>query len=413
MRVKITKAVVDDVWRKSRGRGKAALLYDTEIRGFGARAAATGVSFFVEFRIGGRGGRNRRMTIGRLGELTVDEARKKAQKHRAAIIDGTDVMEARDETRRRAAGSRFDHAVERYLQLRSRKGRYWQEVERLLLSKDLERLQSRALTTITRAELVAILDRVAERSPSTARVLHAALRPFLAWCVPRGLIDTSPLDGVRPPAPVAARDRILDETEIGAFWQATGEFGFPFRQILRLLLLTGQRRSEVAGMRRSEVDVATGVWIIRAERTKNGKPHEVDLGGLALRVFQNVPQCEDDLFFTTTGSTAPSGFSKAKLRLDARMQELLGGECRPWRLHDLRRTAASGMASLGVQPHIVERVLNHVSGAQGGLVGVYQRYEYRDDRRSALAAWDDHVAALVGEADTGDNVIALSAHRVR
>ena len=117
----------------------------------------------------------------------------------------------------------------------------------------------------------------------------------------------------------------------------------------------------------------------------------------------------DDFVFSTTGTTAVSGFSKVKVRIDARMKELLGPKFQPWRIHDLRRTAASGMAALGFQPHVIERVLNHVSGAQGGLVSVYQRHEYREERKRAIMAWGDHVMQLVSGEKPASNVVPLRA----
>ena len=408
MRDKITKAGLDALHRQAMTTGKSVYVYDTQLRGFGARVAASGASFFVEYRLGGRGGRNRRMTFGRLGELTPDAARRKAARLRADISDGVDVMQRRDEVRRRLTQDCFEDVVERYLKTNAAPGRHWPEVRRLLTSDDLQPIRKRALASISRSELVAIIDEVKLRSPSTARVLFAALRPFFAWCVPRGLIDTSPLDGVKPPAPVAARDRVLNEVEIRAFWEATDEQGYPFKPIYRLQLLTGQRVSEVTGMKWSELDPDAAVWTIPGTRTKNGKPHIVDLSPQALEVIAELSEGEPDaLVFTTTGRTPPSGFSKAKARLDRAMRTQLEAELPPWRAHDLRRTAASGMAALNVPPHVVERVLNHLSGAQGGLVGVYQRHEYREERRQALVAWGAQVDHIVSGSWQGDNVLAF------
>ena len=183
-----------------------------------------------------------------------------------------------------------------------------------------------------------------------------------------------------------------------AFWQAASEQGWPFENVFKLLLLTAQRREEVAGMRWREIDLEARTWTIAGERCKNGKAHTLDLCPEAMRLLDrlDVTRAADDFVFSTTGTTAVSGFSKAKARIDARMQDLLGEKFKPWRTHDLRRTAASGMAALGFQPHIIERVLNHVSGAQGGLVGVYQRHEYKEERKQALLAWGAQVV-LIGD----------------
>ena len=408
MRGKITKTSLEALQRQVSASGKSVLIYDTQLRGFGARVASGGISFFVEYRLGGRGGRNRRMTIGRLGEMTAEEARRKAIRLRADITDGVDVLQQRQDARRKLAGASYDEIVDRYLDLNAKPGRYWAEVRRLLTSADMRPIRKRALATIARSELVAIIDDVSRRSPSAARALFAALRPFFSWCVPRGLIEASPLADVKPPAPVAARDRILSPLEVRVFWQATDALGFPFKAIFRLLLLTGQRRREVAELTWSELDLANGVWTIPGARAKNAKPHVVDLSPQALAVIDELTEGEPDaLVFTTTGRTPPSGFSKVKARLDKAMRMQLEGGLPAWRTHDLRRTAASGMAALNVPPHVVERVLNHLSGAQGGLVGVYQRHEYRDERRQALITWGSEVERIVEGRSLGDNVVAF------
>jgi integrase len=199
-----------------------------------------------------------------------------------------------------------------------------------------------------------------------------------------------------------ARDRVLTPEEIKSFWSATAfdPFYGPFH---RVLLLTAQRREEVAGMRWSELDVEKATWTIPKERTKNGKEHLVHLSPQALAC---LPVRGDSafVFASAKGKGSISGYSDAKERLDAIMQPQ-----NPWRVHDLRRTAASGMAALGFQPHIIERVLNHISGAQGGLVGVYQRYEYLEDRKRTLLAWGNHVEALVAEKPPVQNVVQLRA----
>ena len=188
--------------------------------------------------------------------------------------------------------------------------------------------------------------------------------------------------GMRGPQPLESRDRVLLNEELTALWQAASELSWPFENVFKLLLLTGQRREEVAGLPWAEVDLDTGTWTIAKERAKNGKAHLVDLHPEAVRMLDPLGDAaaarradDSEFIFSCTGTTPVSGFSKAKARLDARMKEILGDRFQEWRTHDLRRTAASGMAALGFQPHIIERVLNHVSGAQGGLVGVYQRHE--------------------------------------
>jgi integrase len=160
---------------------------------------------------------------------------------------------------------------------------------------------------------------------------------------------------------------------------------------MKLLLLSGQRRAEVAGLRWSELSEDLATWDLPAARTKNGLPHQVFLSAPARAIIEAVPRIADqDLLFSSTGSTAVSGFSKAKARLDGSL-----GDVAEWRLHDLRRTCATRMADLGVAPHVVEACLNHVSGAKAGVAGVYNRAAYAPEKRAAWDLWADHVTALV------------------
>jgi integrase len=190
-----------------------------------------------------------------------------------------------------------------------------------------------------------------------------------------------------PPAP-AARDRVLTDAEVGQVWRACGASGEPFGSAVRLLLLTGCRLNEVAGMRTPELSDDGATWTIPGERTKNGRAHVVPLSPQAREVLAGVLRISDSLVFTTNGRTPVSGWSKVKRRLDR------AAEIPSWRLHDLRRTAATGMAELGVPPHVVEAALNHVSGARAGVAGTYNRAAYAAEKRAALERWGAHVAGL-------------------
>ncbi len=249
------------------------------------------------------------------------------------------------------------------------------------------------LTEITKADLRKLIEDKQDAGHHTgARLLFAALNPFFKWCVSRDLLAKSHLDCLTRPKPAKARDRILTDDEIKVFWQATSILP-PFGSFYRLLLLTAQRREEVGAMRWSEIDTKVRTWTIPKERTKNGKTHIVHLSPQALEVLALVPtQATSEYVFTATLETAISGYTRAKARLD----NLMGG-IPAWRGHDLRRTAASGMAKLGFQPHVIERVLNHISGAQGGLVSVYQRHEYLEDRKRAIEAWGAYVEQLTSK----------------
>ncbi|MGO9543274.1 MAG: tyrosine-type recombinase/integrase [Rhodomicrobium sp.] len=426
MKTKITKRAVDELRNKAKSEGRTLYLRDEELTGFGVLSTKVGAcSYFVEYRLGGRGTTQKRMTIGKHGALTPDEARKRAKEELGKVARGADVSQEKREAREKMTGATLRDVVERYLEIHverhlsgaSKPTRYWAEKRARVLSDDMKPLLGKPIALIKREDIVAIFDKVQARSHASARVLFSDVRPIFAWALNRAAIEVNPMAGMKGPQPLDARDRVLSDAEIKAFWQAACELSWPFENVFKVLLLTGQRREEVAGMRWREVDLDAGQWTIAKERCKNGKGHSVDLSPEAVRMLDPVGDAaaprlarnsgEADFVFSTTGRTAVSGFSKAKARIDARMQEILGDKFQPWRTHDLRRTAASGMAALGFQPHVIERVLNHVSGAQGGLVGVYQRHEYRDERHRAIIAWAAHVMGLVSADKLPSNVMRL------
>jgi integrase len=236
-----------------------------------------------------------------------------------------------------------------------------------------------------------------EPSEPRARAMHAALSVLFAWLVERRLVASSPLANLTRPSAPGARERVLTDDEIKKFWRATARLPEPFASALRLMLLTGQRRDEVAGMTRSELSDDLSTWSLPGTRTKNKRPHVVPLPPLAREIVADrldagkklnnmLNAGGDQLIFSTTGTTPISGWSKMKKQLDALMPGLP-----PWVIHDLRRTAVTGMAELGIEPHVVELIVNHVSGHRAGIAGIYNRSEQMPARRAALERWADHV----------------------
>ena len=214
-------------------------------------------------------------------------------------------------------------------------------------------------------------------SEARARSLHTALSSLFSWAEGEELIAASPVTGLKRPAPAKVRDRVLDNDELVAFWKACDKISQPFATIYKLLLLTAGRRDEVAGMKWSELH-DDGTWHLPKERTKNKRPHIVPLSPQsALQLIATVERNNNpaDLVFTTTGTTPISGWGRSKKSLDAAMLVVRKGKATtpPWRIHDLRRTAITGMNELGVPPHVVEKVVNHVSGHLAGVAGVYNK----------------------------------------
>ena len=389
MKERLCKRAVDALKDQAVATGKTLYCYDTVVAGFGAYATAKGAcAYFVQYRLGGRETPSKRMTIGKHGILTVEQARLLAKEKLGDVAKGHDIAIRRQDERRKLAAGTFADVAEKYLAANDRQNRYWRETRRRVEQDAHPFFGSQPVATITRGQIAALIDKTGARSKSAGRLLFAALRPLFAWALERGAIEQNPIVGLSGPEPLQARDRVLSEAEIKAFWTAAGDLSWPFENIFKLLLLTAQRREEVAGMLWKELDRDKQIWTIAKERAKNKKAHTVDLSPQAIALIPNERQLDCPFVFSTTGRSAPSGFSKAKARLDKGMAAILGDAFQPWRTHDLRRTAASGMAALGFLPHVIERVLNHVSGAQGGLVSVYQRHEYGNERKQAVLMWN-------------------------
>jgi integrase len=268
----------------------------------------------------------------------------------------------------------------------------------------------RRVQDITKRDVLDLLDGIVDRGVGlTANRTFGAVRRFFNWCIDRDIVTASPCATVRMPFTEKSRDRVLTDDELRWLWKAADASGFPFGPITQLLLLTGQRREEVRGMREAEINLAEALWTLPGERTKNGRAHAVPLNAEAVEILTAIPKVKNraGLIFTTNGATAVSGFSRDKARLDKAMLATARQEASdrgadpdkvsiaPWVLHDLRRTVASGLARLGIELPVIERVLNHVSGSFAGIVGVYQRHQFGPEMRKALDAWGRHVAALV------------------
>jgi integrase len=249
----------------------------------------------------------------------------------------------------------------------------------------------RSVHEISKRDVVEIVSAIEQRgAPGTANKTLKSIKTFLRWCVGRAVLDRSPAEGVPLPAREVARDRILDDKELAQVILAARRIGGPYGGIVELLALTGQRREEVAGLQREELDLAQRIWTIPKARTKNAKAHIVHLSNQALAVLKRADQ-RGPLVFTVLGTKSFQDFTHAKRRLD-QLSGVTG-----WRLNDLRRTCVSGMARLGVAPHVADKILNHQVGTISGVAAVYQRHEFLAERRAALDLWGAHVDRILGE----------------
>ncbi|MDQ0395198.1 tyrosine-type recombinase/integrase [Labrys monachus] len=397
------------------------------------------LSWAFRYRINGKPAK---FTIGPyLGDgLGLAEARKKAERLRAQVADGVDPASEKKETRKAAeeAGRAERDTVEkiassfidRYAKPNTRESS-WREYERILNREVVPLWKKRSVQDIAKRDVIDLLDGIVDRgAPVQANRVLAVVRKLFNWCVERGILQISPCAGLKAPTGETSRDRVLSDIELRLVWNAAEGQGWPFGPLAQLLLLTGQRREEVAGMQWSEVDLDKALWTIPKERAKNGVAHEVPLSAPAVEILRKLPKISGKkgavYVFTTTGETPVSGYAKAKRSLDKSILEALRrsaadaggnadkiGEPERWTFHDLRRTMASGMARLGINLPVIEKILNHVSGSFGGIVGVYQRHSFSDEKRAALETWGRFVAQLVADTPTANVVPIRVAHHAQ
>jgi integrase len=365
-------------------------------------------SWALRYRVGGR---SRKLTLGPYGDdpaINLARARSLASAEMLKVKTGGDP--ARD--RHRNSADTFESVARRFLARYARpKNRSWKETARLLglipdsdsADKDdpakfvvrkgsaIDRWGTRKISEIRREDVLSLLDHLVDGgAPVGANRVLTAIRKLFKWAAGRYVLSANPCEGVQRPTDEVSRDRVLTNDELQLVWQAARERGWPFGQVVQLLILTGQRRDEVAGMTWTELNLKEGTWHLPRGRVKNDNGHDVPLSAQALQIISQVRRVAGvDLLFSTTGTTAVSGFSKEK----AALVERVGFD--DWWLHDLRRTMASGMARLGVSLPVIEKILNHSSGSFRGVVGVYQRHSYADEKRAALDLWGAHVARLV------------------
>lgn len=352
-------------------------VHDLHCPGLSVRISAHGLkTFTVKFRYGIR---QKRLKLGVYPRITLATAREKAIDVLRQVDEGTDPTK-----RRRSSDMKVEAICREFIRLHAQpRNKSWREAERVLERELIATFGQRDIRDIKRWDVLEIMDAaIARGSTYQANRIHSNIRKLFNWCIERGIVETSPIVGLKAPTKEESRDRVLDDDEIERLLGACRNDVYPFRQFVPMLLATAQRRGELAEMRWSEIDFREKVWVIPAERSKNGKPHAVPLSAYALKVLSAVPRFTDcDYVFTTTHRSPVSGFSKMLRRLSE------GSKTSNWRLHDLRRTAASGMARAGVAPHVVEKVLNHISGTISGVAAVYNRYGYDSEKRTALERW--------------------------
>lgn len=385
---------------------------DENVKGLRLRVGTSGAkTFILRKRIGGK---ISNVTVGRYHDqrFTLTDARKKARTLLNDIEGGAD---PRADTRRKAgAGSGTVRALfDDYKKAKAGK-RSIGEIERIFDRYILPEIGDRLADSINRADVTRLIDKVAtggaKPTPVMARAVAAQLSAFYGWAMPRlHRLEINPCRDAGKPDRPKPRERVLSNAELKALWKVLDGEGQPWGPAVKLLILTGQRRDEVFSADRAEFDLKARLWTIPGERAKNGKAHLVPLSPAVVEIVKGVPTIDgsEKLFPSRADpERGASGFSKALERIIAAMEKDLGGPIERFTLHDLRRTLATGLQRLGVRLEVTEAVLNHVAGTRGGLVGVYQRHEFLDEKRHALNAWAAEVERIVKAKDRG-NVVAI------
>ncbi len=374
-------------------------------------------SWAVRYRAAGK---PVKLTLGPYPVLDISAARRRAKEALGEIAGGKDPAAAKRAAKEaaraaQAVDDRVEDVAQRFLDRSVKRsvGESWaKESERLIRTEINPKLGQKRLGEVRRADVHALLDGIVDRgAPIVANRVLAVFRRLCNWAVERGIIEASPCDKLKAPAPEKSRDQLLSDDELRLAWTAFDAVGEPFGPIGKLLLLTGSRLREIAEATWSEVDLTAKTLTIAKERSKNGVAHVVPLSDKAVEIISAIPRIggkKDGFVFTTTGKTPVSGFSRAKDTIDAAIMKGLWKDAEDrgddpgdikaplhWVMHDLRRSVATGLQKLGIRLEVTEAVLGHISGSKAGVVGVYQRHTWSDEKRAALDAWASKLNAIV------------------
>jgi integrase len=443
-KAKITKEAVDALQP-----GKVAVyLWDTEISGFGVKVTPAGHrSYILQYRMGGRDAPTRRFKLGDHGKVTPDAARKMAAQKKLLVTSGKDPMEElrrdrKEEIEAHSTAMEAERAARRLLV--STLVDEWVDAMTALVGTDdgprprtvefysstarkhiIPAIGDKPLPEVTKAEFRAMIKAIPAGSQALRRSVHATMSALCGWARKDELIGNEPLllEGVEAPKPVKARDRWLSQEELAIVWQASHALRPVHRVFYRLLILTGQRREEVAGLQWSELDRAAALWTLPAERAKNGRLHLVPLSPLAVAQLDAIAGSQwprSGPVLSLDGKRSIGGFSKLRKELDEAIDNIMADMPNPpafpaWRVHDLRRTLATGMQQLGVRFEVTEAILNHVSGSKAGIAAVYQWHDWAAEKRDALNKWaEERISPIISTpapARPVDNVIPLRRKR--
>lgn len=362
--------------------------FDQSFPGLALRISYGGrKSWTYHYRIGCK---LKRMTIDTYPAMSVAEAHDAWRAARDQVRAGHDPA-----SKSTIGATDFRSVFEEWL-ARDQAGNKSKDIVRRKLENDvLPYWGNREIGSITRRDVRDVIDAVVDRGAVTqARRVHAFLHRLFKWAVGRDIIGQNPLADLPKPGQDTKRDRVLSDDELLAVWNAAETVGPLYRDAIRLLILTGARREEIGQLRWAEIDGST--ITLAADRTKTSIAHVIPLSATARAIIEALPRISGSRFvFTHDGITPIASWHKTKAKLDGI------ANIKNWRIHDIRRSVATGLQKLGIPLQVTESVLGHVSGSRAGVVGIYQRHNYADEKRAALEAWGAHVMALV-EGRTAD-----------
>jgi integrase len=348
-------------------------------------------SWIMQYR---HAGQLKRMTISNVTELTPANALAQGEKLRAEVVTGRDPQGAK-KTQRDKDKLKFGHVVQDFLAEKVARPNTMRMLKTSLMGH-ARPLHSTPIDRITKAGITARVRAVTKSSgPAAAGVLRGALSSVFAWAMQALLVENNPVIGSATPPKSKPRKRALSGAELPAVWNIVGDDDYG--RIVKLLILTGCRREEIGGMCWSELDLDAGTWTLPGERAKNGESLTLPISPMMMDVIISTPRRVgiDYLF----GARGKSGFRQWAV---FRRFDVL--ELQPWCLHDIRRSTATGMANIKIAPHIIETILNHISGHKGGVAGIYNRSLYVDEVKDAMTRWSDHIAMLV---DASENKVRI------
>ena len=362
-------------------------VWDTVLPCFGVRIGRKTKTFFVGVRLNGR---YRRITLGRYDRLSLKDARDKA---RDIINDAQSGITPELKKKREAKGT-FGAVAEAFMTDYASEHRTRSEMQRMI-SSYLKEWHDRSMVEITRGEIKELLRVKARTAPIMANRLLSLITKIFNWAVKEELIESSPAMRIDYPGQETERERSLSANEIRTAWTAFDKLGYPFGTIYKMALVTGQRRGEIAGMKWTEIN-AEG-WKLPGERAKKGKGHLIPLSSLAGEILNDAPQI-GELVFRSHRDAPVRNWSKVATRL-----RKLCGPMEPWHLHDLRRTFATHLRSLGVDRLVVSKLLNH---AEAGITKVYDRYSADPEKTAAMERWANRLQEIIGGAPA-DNLVQM------